>query len=215
MVLICSTCNAENPQGSTFCEDCGIELSEEGASPSLASELEPLPDSVQDQDEDTQSGPANSPDSGFEGFEEETIGALRDESQECTENLTSEATPGVNSALEVQDAILVLIAFGSPTDTEIPLQSSPVVVGKFDPSQGPIDIDLGSMPGSEYLSRRHAELFLEEKWMVRDLGSTNGVFIRKKGQENFLPRLQSPMELEDGDEVAFGNLRLLFKQTNE
>ena len=94
----------------------------------------------------------------------------------------------------VPPASLTLISFGQSTDTVIPLEASPLMLGKFDPAQGPIDIDLSNLPGNEYLSRRHGELFFDDGWTVRDLGSTNGVFVRRSKDSNFLPRLQGPHE---------------------
>ena len=116
---------------------------------------------------------------------------------------------------DIPPASLTLISFGQSTDTVIPLKTSPLMLGKFDPAQGPIDIDLSNLPGNEYLSRRHGELFFDDGWTVRDLGSTNGVFVRRSKDSNFLPRLQGPMKLEDGDEVAFGNLRFVFRLSSD
>jgi hypothetical protein len=68
-----------------------------------------------------------------------------------------------------------LLARGSGGEGHV-LHSERMVVGRFDPSAGPVDIDLSGGQGENYISRRHAEVFLENGvWMVRDLGSTNGV----------------------------------------
>lgn len=110
-------------------------------------------------------------------------------------------------------AKLGLKKYGQPTGEFIPLQGEKLVVGRFDASSGPVDIDLGEMAGKEHISRHHAELYKEGGvWHVRDLGSTNGVFIKKKGESTFSPRLQEPAALADGDELAFGNVMLTFNQ---
>ena len=58
---------------------------------------------------------------------------------------------------------------------------------------------------------QHGELYREgDGWMIRDLGSTNGVFV-KSGGAAFGPRITAPRALADGDEVAFGNVRFAFK----
>lgn len=111
-------------------------------------------------------------------------------------------------------AQLVLIEFGKITDKSIRLTNtdSPIIIGKFDPSQGAVDINLNSWPGNEYLSRRHAELRFDGDWSIRDLGSTNGVFIRRKNEVFFQPRLQAATKLEYGDEIAFGNMHFKFQE---
>ena len=101
--------------------------------------------------------------------------------------------------------------FGALTGDTIPLLGTHLIVGRFDPSTGPVEIDVSSLPGAEHISRRHAEIYFEDgAWKVRDLGSTNGVFVKKAGESAFSPRLQIPMTLGAGDELAFGNMVLVF-----
>ena len=111
------------------------------------------------------------------------------------------------------EARLGIKKYGAPTGEFIPLQGERLVVGRFDASSGPVDIDLSGLGGQEHISRRHAELYREQgRWAVRDLGSTNGVYVKRKGETSFSPRLQEPTSLTDGDELAFGNLVLTFHQ---
>lgn len=122
----------------------------------------------------------------------------------------TEASPDAPSG----EAKLGIKKFGAPTGEFIPLQGERLVVGRFDASSGPVDIDLSGLGGQEHISRRHAELYREQgRWTVRDLGSTNGVYIKHKGETGFSPRLQEPTPLADGDELAFGNLMLIFHQS--
>jgi len=102
---------------------------------------------------------------------------------------------------------------GATTAEEIPLQGERLVVGRFDPETGPVDIDLSAAPEAEHVSRQHGELFrgANGRWMVRDLGSTNGVFVRGTAQSSFGPRITEPTALSNGDEVAFGNARFVFR----
>lgn len=225
MVLVCTTCSAENPADTTFCGECGIELTPEATTlPSMEDLLEPLDepslpepltdDGVEpDPDKDVASPWA----AGMQNGPSDRSMATEPDGPPGTRDLDAGPPPITASdtatAPAVQSASLVLVEYGQVTDRVIPLHASPVIVGKFDPSQGPVDIDLGHFPGNEYLSRRHAELYFNDQWMVRDLGSTNGVFIRKSGQANFQPRLQGPAPLEAEDEVAFGNLRFIFRPT--
>ncbi|MEY4531333.1 MAG: hypothetical protein RLZZ156_2054, partial [Deinococcota bacterium] len=96
------------------------------------------------------------------------------------------------------------------------MHSERMVVGRFDPSAGPVDIDLSGGQGENYISRRHAEVYLENGfWLVRDLGSTNGVYVKRAGQAQYSPRIIEPQALSDGDEVAFGNMKFLFVYSSD
>ncbi len=88
------------------------------------------------------------------------------------------------------------------------------MVGRFDPETGPVDIDLSAAPEAGQLSRHHAVLYRETdgRWYVKDLGSTNGVFVRRPDSATFGPRLIAPAALAPGDEVAFGNARFIYKE---
>jgi hypothetical protein len=86
------------------------------------------------------------------------------------------------------------------------------LVGIFDVDGGPVDIDLESFLGGETVSRHHAEVYPEGgSWFVKDLGSTNGVFIKPKGQARFAARITTPTALHPGDELAFGKVQFIFQ----
>lgn len=99
-------------------------------------------------------------------------------------------------------------------DHSIPLSGASLLVGRFDASTGPVDIDLGSLPGGETVHRNHAKLeAVEGGWKVSELnpGRGNGVFVRPRGQERFSSRLSEPRVLGDGDEVSFGQATVVLK----
>jgi pSer/pThr/pTyr-binding forkhead associated (FHA) protein len=111
-------------------------------------------------------------------------------------------------------AWLVAKRFGAIVEGEkIPLTDGPLLVGRFDPETGPVDLDLSDSPEAVHVSRHHAELArgADGRWMVRDLGSTNGVFVKSSADSSFGPRIVEPKPLSNGDEVAFGNARFVFK----
>ncbi len=84
--------------------------------------------------------------------------------------------------------------------------TSPAIIGRFDPSVGPIDVDLGGLPEGAYVSRKHAKLTEEEGiWTVTDLGSSNGTYILRSDFEKV-----DSAALSDGDEFALGNARFVF-----
>jgi hypothetical protein len=123
----------------------------------------------------------------------------------------SSPTSGSSTPGTPTPAKLGVKKFGALTGETLPLMGTNLVVGRFDPSTGPVELDVSSLPGAEHISRRHAEIYFEDGvWKVRDLGSTNGVFVKKAAEASFSPRLQTPMNLGAGDEIAFGNMVLVF-----
>ncbi|MBS1720541.1 MAG: FHA domain-containing protein [Armatimonadetes bacterium] len=95
---------------------------------------------------------------------------------------------------------------GAETDVEFHISNS-AVIGRFDPSVGPIDVDLGPLPEGAYVSRRHAKISHENGvWTIADLGSSNGTFVLRDEFE----RIETS-ELADGQEIALGNARMVFR----
>lgn len=105
-----------------------------------------------------------------------------------------------------ETATLTLKRAGAETE-EVFSFGSPAIVGRFDPTVGPIDIDLGSIEEGVYVSRKHAKFVCEDGvWRIEDLGSSNGTFVLRADFE----RVDSA-QLADGDEIAFGNARFVFR----
>lgn len=104
---------------------------------------------------------------------------------------------------------LVLKRSGAETDIEFPV-NPPTTIGRFDPSVGPIDIDLGSLtPEGNYVSRKHARILCEDgRFLIKDLGSSNGTFLLRDDFERV-----DEAELSDGIEIALGNARFVFHVT--
>lgn len=95
---------------------------------------------------------------------------------------------------------------------EFPIEEESAVIGIFDPDSGPVDIDLEQFPGSDTVSRQHAEIYQENGvWKIQDLGSTNGIFLKPSGQRRFSARITQPEVLNPGDELAIAKIRFLFQ----
>ena len=95
---------------------------------------------------------------------------------------------------------------GVETD-EVFFFSCPAVVGRFDASVGPVDVDLGNIPEGSYVSRKHAKVVAENGgYKIVDLGSSNGTFVLRDGE---FERVDEA-ELIDGADVALGNARFVF-----
>ena len=110
-----------------------------------------------------------------------------------------------------QTARLIPKQVGSPLP-EFILDSSNAIIGRFDPDTGPVEIDLDGFHGSETMSRKHGEIYMENgQWKIKDLGSTNGIFIKPAHMTRFGSRITTPQPLNSGDEIAIGKIRLLFQ----
>jgi pSer/pThr/pTyr-binding forkhead associated (FHA) protein len=101
---------------------------------------------------------------------------------------------------------LVLKRAGAETDINFPV-NPPCVIGRFDASVGPIDIDLGQLePEGVYISRKHAKICFENgAWKIADLGSSNGTYLLRGDFEKV-----DEAEIQDGTEIALGNARFVF-----
>lgn len=100
---------------------------------------------------------------------------------------------------------LVVVRANVETD-EVFAFAAPATIGRFDPSVGPIDVDLAGTPEGAYVSRKHAKITCEDgTWMISDLGSSNGTYVRGDDFE----KVESA-EITSGTEIALGNARFKF-----
>ena len=100
---------------------------------------------------------------------------------------------------------LVLKRSGQETDIVFEF-TAPATIGRFDPEVGPVDVDLGGIDESTFVSRRHAQIVVEnDVYVIKDLGSSNGTFVLRDDFEKV-----EEAELKDGDEVSLGNARFVF-----
>jgi pSer/pThr/pTyr-binding forkhead associated (FHA) protein len=112
----------------------------------------------------------------------------------------------------VEDAIseptgprLVLKRGGQETDISFSF-ACPATIGRFDPSVGPVDVDLGTVEEGSYVSRKHAKITCDDGvYRIADLGSSNGTYVLRGDFEKV-----EEAEIADGDEVSLGNARFVF-----
>jgi pSer/pThr/pTyr-binding forkhead associated (FHA) protein len=180
-VIICDACGYENPSNVAFCEACGTELTLAPTPPTSSTE-DPFAAPVE---------PVSAP----------TL---------PTPQPTVEIFPSPSAPVTYGMAKLVAKAPNAPLP-EFILDSNNIV-GRFDPDTGPVEIDLEGFPGEDTISRNHAEIYQEDgQWKIKDLGSTNGVFIKRAGQTRFSARITLPEILMPGDEIAIAKIRFLFQ----
>jgi pSer/pThr/pTyr-binding forkhead associated (FHA) protein len=201
----CQVCGTNNDPSAEFCEGCGVEIqaSTYGAASTDIGPTETTPE-FSARGEDLLPPGDSEWDSPPEWRE---VGEA--ESDPHMDSVPAYPPPHTQDS---KSSRLDVKQFGALTGQSFPLQGRSLIVGRFDPSTGPVDIDVTGMPGAEHLSRRHAEVYSDgPNWMVKDLGSTNGVFVKRAGNDHYEPRLQEPALLHDGDEVAFGNVLFVYR----
>ncbi len=106
-----------------------------------------------------------------------------------------------------QNQATIIVKRGGVETEETFTFIAPAIIGRFDPSVGPIDIDLGNLPEGAYVSRKHAKFTCDEGvWKIADLGSSNGTYVLREDFDRV-----DEGELQDGTEFALGNARFIFK----
>jgi pSer/pThr/pTyr-binding forkhead associated (FHA) protein len=188
MSITCAGCGHENLDGVEFCEVCGAELV---ATAIPTSSPPPVGSSSPPITQVPSSPPVEQP------MENEQIPAV---------TVSAVSPPAAATAR-------LIAKQPSASVSEFSLDGSNMLIGRYDAdTTGPVDIDLEGFPDEETVSRNHAEIYMESgQWKVNDLGSANGIFIRRVGDSRFGARLTSPEVLNPGDEVAFGKVRFVFQ----
>ncbi|MGK7872580.1 MAG: FHA domain-containing protein [Xenococcaceae cyanobacterium] len=207
MSVTCPTCGFdENPDGAEFCEACGSEL---GAATAATASPPPIPPTkIQTEPESIPTTSPTEPSFPSTSTSPESTPLVSSEPQ--VEPPPPVEMPSVPS-LAGQTARLIVKQAGCPV-SEFPLDGSPAIVGRFDPDTGPVEIDLEGFPGDDTISRNHAEIYQEGgQWKIKDLGSVNGVFIKRADQSRFGARITIPEVLNLGDEIAIAKIRFLFQ----
>lgn len=214
MAVTCSACGYDkNPDGTEFCDACGSEISDS----IIAAASEPeVPKSPV-----TEKPVPYNPTVVSEPLDTDTTTAAYREVpvyEPPAEPYSPPSVPPVvgsatSTTFAASSATARLIAkqVGAPTP-EFVIDNGSAIVGIFDPDTGPVEIDLEGFAGDETVSRSHAEIYQEgTAWKVKDLGSTNGVFIKPAGQSRFASRITLPTVINAGDEIAIAKVRLLFQ----
>ena len=162
-MIICPHCQAEHPENTLFCDECGFYL-------------------LGDSQKETE--PRCLPNMAW---------VEREETSEAAEE-------DITSPLGLKLTIL-----DSGRDMEVPLTRG-VNIGRLDPASASFpDVDLTSDGGLEKgVSRRHAKITRRgSEVFIEDLGSINGTLLNRTKLTPYLPQ-----ELNSGDELQLGKLRL-------
>jgi hypothetical protein len=209
MSINCDACGYTNPADVEFCAACGSELSQV---------IAPSPMPVLESEIFTPEDPSSSSDLMDLNFEQPLVPTPPPHSMTESESVfvsPESSSPPKSVESQSTDALglakLISRLPNAPV-AEFLLDSPSCLVGRFDPDSGPVEVDLDGFPGDDTISRNHAEIYQEGgSWKVKDLGSTNGVFIKRAGESRYSARITTPQPLYPGDEVAIAKVRFLFQ----
>lgn len=102
----------------------------------------------------------------------------------------------------------LIIQRGGKIGKEFPIAGTDALIGRWDADGGIFpDVDLDQDDPEAKVSRRHARVqFLNNQYLIEDLGSTNGTFVNRGPR--LLPGIKQP--LNNGDEIIVGKTFLKF-----
>ncbi len=114
----------------------------------------------------------------------------------------------VNDSGATQVRAKLIIERGGKVGKEFPLTGIESMIGRWDADGGIFpDVDLDQDDPEAKVSRRHARIhFLNNQFLIEDLGSTNGTFVNRGSR--LLPGNKQP--LSNGDEIIVGKTFLKF-----
>jgi len=102
----------------------------------------------------------------------------------------------------------LIIQRGGKVGKEFPISGTEAMIGRWDADGGIFpDVDLDQDDPEAKVSRRHAKIqFLNNQYLIEDLGSTNGTFVNRGPR--LAPGAKQP--LKNGDEIIVGKTFLKF-----
>ena len=105
----------------------------------------------------------------------------------------------------------LIIQRGGKIGKEFPIVGIEALIGRWDADGGIFpDVDLDQDDPEAKVSRRHARIqFLNNQYLIEDLGSTNGTRIN-----GFQLTANQQYRLRDGDEIEFARLRTSIRFRN-
>ena len=196
----CHNCGTENLDGSEYCDECGMRLSEKRPStadlmkppgaPSFAASSAPPRPAVP---ASSAGGPANS---------DQTV------QMSSTGQTSASAEDGSSSQGGASGVARLVIERGGRIGKEFAVAGGETNIGRWDADGGIFpDVDLDQDDPEAKVSRRHARIVREgSQFYIEDLGSTNGTFINRG--RRLLPGNRHP--LNNGDEIIVGKTFLKF-----
>jgi len=213
----CHNCGTENLDGSEYCDECGMRLSEKR--PSTADLMRPpnAPSFVSTPTPPRPAVPA-SPPATYGPGSDQTIPMTSTGQSQAPAVPTSgpspspvQGGPSHNAAARQNPGpggARLIIERGGRIGKEFAIAGGETNIGRWDADGGIFpDVDLDQDDPEAKVSRRHARIIREgSMFYIEDLGSTNGTFINRG--RRLLPGNRHP--LNNGDEIIVGKTFLKF-----
>jgi len=192
-MIRCRACGNSNLDTSQYCDECGAKLS--------------APEDIHRTDFPS-ARPLTAEVPIFSGQRATSVGTppLQVEPDRNAEAPIENARPGPAAKA------MLTIERGESAGTSFAIVRDEAVIGRWDADNGIFpDIDLDTVDHEAKVSRRHARILVRDgKFLLEDLGSTNGTYINRG--RRLLPG--TPQPLMDGDEIIVGKTFLRFKIGN-
>jgi hypothetical protein len=227
IMIRCHQCSIDNLDGSEYCDECGTKLSQAPplrAAPQPASAPPqfvppPPPAFARENITPKPATPYTAPPPAVPASPQLNQTAVNPSASSTgvvigqTSSLRPVAPPSQAAALETTMPSLatrakLVIQRGGKVGKEFPLLSDEAMIGRWDADGGIFpDVDLDQDDPEAKVSRRHARIhFLNNQFLIEDLGSTNGTFVNRG------PRLLPGhrQALKNGDEIIVGKTFLKF-----
>lgn len=182
-MITCERCKAANLDGGQYCDECGAPLRPNSSGINMLR--------VEPEGQNGSHSPAEVPQ---------------------PEMAAGKAGAAVNLSSSVGSSdkahAKLVIERGKSVGKQFMLSSAESHIGRWDADGGVFpDVDLDSDDPEAKVSRRHARIsFSDGKYVLEDLGSTNGTFVNRG--KRLAPGTRQP--LNDGDEIIVGKTFLRF-----
>lgn len=193
-MIKCQVCQTENLDSSQYCDECGSVLMKHGENNATQTQVESQNIETKANDSHVLQY-SNVTSLGIPPIVEDN---MPEELAEVEENTNHNKT----------GHSLLVIERGEAVGKEFILCAEESNIGRWDADNGIFpDVDLDAFDAEAKVSRRHARIIYQNKrFMIEDLGSTNGTFINRG--RRLIPG--TPHILNDGDEVIVGKTFLRF-----
>jgi pSer/pThr/pTyr-binding forkhead associated (FHA) protein len=211
----CPNCDSLILSSSTFCGQCGFNLLAENDVLDNVEETSGQPSRPEPLENQEESNPSLS---NLEIMANENEESQRNLNEELDSNLepinqNSDQEPNIDfddvtfplisqpesigTELQIQRASLLHIQ--TDREIELPIDLSVIHIGKEN-SKVPPDIDISGFPDSQFVSRIHADIRLEDDaFYLEDMGSSNGTYV------NHIPLPKGNRHrLRTGDRISLG-----------